>query len=246
MLCLVLVGAYALPPVWNRMVAVSCFALLPLVLLRGIGQASPDLPFRRWVRLGYWLLGLLSLVAFLFWHFTPVGLKSSGLPVLVLWTLFVGWSSVRLVKALAREPVVHGPVLQGAMAGYLLLGLTAGLLFSALETLHPGSFTSVHHAGGQLLVPRTSAFSPGVPVQQLDMIRFHYFALVTLTTTGYGDILPVTPQAQMASVVLALVGTTYVAVVMALLISRLTVQESVGGPGGSAGDGRRDGEGPRD
>lgn len=242
MLCLVLVGAYGLPPNWNRMVAVACFTLLPLVLLRGIGQASPDLPFPRWARRAYWLLGLLSLVAFLFWHFTPVGLTSSGLPVLVIWTLFVGWSSVRLVKALAREPVVHGPVLQGAMAGYLLLGLTAGLLFSALETVHPGSFTSVHHAGGQLVVPRTSVFSPEGPVQQLDMIRFHYFALVTLTTTGYGDILPVTPQAQMASVVLALVGTVYVAVVMALLISRLTVQETAEADGGPAPGGSGDGD----
>ena len=254
MLCLVLIGAYALPAGWNRLVAMACFTLMPLVLLRGIGHGSPTLPLQPWARRGYRVLGLLSLLAFLFWTFTPLGLRHSGLPVLVLWTLFVGWSSVRLVKGLAREPLVNGPVLQGAMAGYLLLGLTAGLLFGALETLHPGSFTSVHHAGGQLVAPWAERLGHDPLVYQVDMVRFHYFALVTLTTTGYGDILPVTPQAQMASMALALVGTVYVAVVMALLISRLTVQETAEagpapagrGDGIHAGDGRRDGEGPRD
>ncbi len=237
-----LIVAYALPQGWNRVGAMPCFTLLPLVLLRGLGQASPGLPFSPWSRRSFRLLGLLSLAAFLFWHFTPVGLTGSGLPVLVLWTLFVGWSCVRLVKGLAREPVVNGSVLQGAMAGYLLLGLTAGLLFGALETVHPGSFTSVQQEGGQLLLPRASLLSPEMPVRQLDPVRFHYFALVTLTTTGYGDILPVTPQAQMACAALALVGTGYVAVVMALLISRLTATTSAGGDGGA---GPPDDDGPR-
>lgn len=255
-LCLALLGAYALPAGLNRLVAMACFTLMPLVLLRGIGHGSPALPLRPWARRGYRVLGLLSLLAFLFWSSTPLGLRHSGLPVLVLWTLFVGWSSVRLVKGLAREPLVNGPVLQGAMAGYLLLGLTAGLLFGALETLHPGSFTSVHHAGGQLVAPWSERLGHDPLVYQVDMVRFHYFALVTLTTTGYGDILPVTPQAQMASTVLALVGTVYVAVVMALLISRLTVQETAEAETGSApgdrvdgvpaGDGGRDAEGPKD
>jgi len=41
---------------------------------------------------------------------------------------------------LAQEPEVSEKVLMGALAGYLLVGLTAGLLFSAVETVVPGSF----------------------------------------------------------------------------------------------------------
>ncbi|MCX5939845.1 MAG: ion channel [Cyanobium sp. LacPavin_0818_WC50_MAG_67_9] len=43
---------------------------------------------------------------------------------------------------------------------------------------------------------------------------------------GYGDVTPQTPQAQMVSVAIATAGTFYVAAVMGVLISRLTVQES--------------------
>ena len=37
---------------------------------------------------------------------------------------------------------------------------------------------------------------------------------------GFGDIVPVTQQAQMFSVAVSLIGTTYLALVMGVLISR--------------------------
>jgi voltage-gated potassium channel Kch len=60
----------------------------------------------------------------------------------------------------------------------------------------------------------------------LDFVRLNYFAFVTLTTTGYGDVVPRTPLAQMASVSVAVIGTLYVTVVMGLLISRLMLKEA--------------------
>jgi hypothetical protein len=47
---------------------------------------------------------------------------------------------------------------------------------------------------------------------------------VSLTTVGYGDIVPVRRLAQMTSVSLSVVGPLYLAMVMGLLISRFTVQ----------------------
>jgi hypothetical protein len=58
----------------------------------------------------------------------------------------------------------------------------------------------------------------------LDLSRIYYFAFVSLTTVGYGDIVPTTPTAQMASVALSIAGPLYLAVVMGLLISRYTIQ----------------------
>jgi hypothetical protein len=78
-------------------------------------------------------------------------------------------------------------------------------------------------------------------VWSLDFVRLNYYAFITLTSTGFGDILPNSAQAQMATIVVAILGNFYVAVVMGLLISRLTVQETAedtppppsdgGGPG---------------
>jgi hypothetical protein len=109
-------------------------------------------------------------------------------------------------------------VLQGALAGYLMLGLAAGLLCCALETIDPNSFSNVSLTAQDL--------GQSSPVWGLNFVRLNYFAFVSLTTMGYGDVTPQTPQAQMVSVAIATAGTFYVAAVMGVLISRLTVQES--------------------
>lgn len=145
----------------------------------------------------------------------------------------MGWSTLRLVMGLAHERRVNARVLMGAFAGYLLIGLTAGLLFSAIESIHSGSFSSFHSAASpQMPLTDLIGASPSQPVWQLNFIRLNYFAFVSLTTVGFGDIAPLTPQAQMASVAVSVIGTLYLAVVMGLLISRTTVQveESPGDP----------------
>jgi hypothetical protein len=62
-------------------------------------------------------------------------------------------------------------------------------------------------------------------VWAVDFVELNYFAFVTLTTTGYGDIHPVTPQTQMLCVMVAIAGTVYLAMVMGLLISRYTARD---------------------
>ena len=144
---------------------------------------------------------------------------------------------MRLVRGLGYEQRITGRVLMGACAGYLLIGLTAGLMFSALETIHSDSFSSVH--GPSIRVPITDQFdtASNVLVWQYNFVRLNYFAFVSLTTVGFGDITPLTAQAQMASVAVSVIGTFYLAVVMGLLISRATVQveQDAEAPGTRAG-----------
>ncbi|MFM7733858.1 MAG: potassium channel family protein [Cyanobium sp.] len=99
-----------------------------------------------------------------------------------------------------------------------MLGLTGGLLVSALETIQPGSFSNVQLEEG----------ATGSSVWHLSFVRLNYYAFVTFTTLGFGDVSPRTPPAQMLSVAIAESGDFYVAVVMGVLISRLTVQDSRG------------------
>jgi voltage-gated potassium channel Kch len=63
-------------------------------------------------------------------------------------------------------------------------------------------------------------------VWTLNFVRLTYFAFVSLTTVGYGDVVPATAQAQMLGILTATLGTLYVAVVMGLLISRLIAAEA--------------------
>lgn len=216
-ICVVLMVCMALPFPWSRLASIGYF-LFGVVLIRGLGRPPAKARVGRWPRRLYQLLGVAALAVWLLWSLTPVAMRTTGIPVIVLWALFSGWSAKRLIGLLGSERSVNGLVLSGALAGYLMLGLSAGLLFCALETIQPGSFSGV-----QIQPPGNSSI---MAVWGQDFVRLNYFAFVTLTTTGYGDVVPRTPMAQMASVSVAVIGTLYVAVVMGLLISRLMLKEA--------------------
>ena len=217
--CLIQISLFTLPNPWNRFAAIG-YLLLGLLMVRVLGHPEAD-PANSGVsrRLFRWV-GLAALGVSVLWYLTPLELRRTGLPVIALWGLFSLWSSIRLVRCLALERIVNGPVLRGALAGYLMLGLAGGLLCAALETFVPGSFEGV------TLSP--AAFPQAVPVWHLNFIRLHYYAFITLTTTGYGDVTAETPQSQMLSVAIAVCGTFYLASVLGLLISRYSVQQQSG------------------
>ena len=51
-----------------------------------------------------------------------------------------------------------------------------------------------------------------------------YFSIITLSTVGYGDILPVSDTARMLAMVEAVVGQFFVAVVVAMFVSLYTTK----------------------
>lgn len=222
--CLLVMATLALPEGWSRLASPG-YLLLALTMISGLGQPLSNEALGSPTRQIYRGLGLLTVMAGVVWSLTPVELRDSGIPLILLWSLFSVWSSLRLVRSLAAEHQVGPPVITGAFAGYLMLGLTAGLLCSTLETIHPGSFSDLQHTGQSLLQRQGGAIA-GQPVWTLSFIRLNYFAFVSLTTMGYGDVVPVTPQAQMLGVLIATAGTFYVAVVMGVLISRLIAAET--------------------
>jgi voltage-gated potassium channel len=223
LLTVLVMASFALP-VKLRLFGSLGYSLTLLLLVLALGG-----PIRHAGRpclgnLLYRLLGLTALVVQGLWSFAPAGAQRSGLPLLVMVTVFIAWSVLRLLALLALEPTVERRVLMGAVAGYLLLGLTAGLLMTILETIVPGSFTAVDDAT-QVLGPITSA-EVQQRMWQLDFVRLNYFAFVCLTTVGFGDIAPQTPQAQMITVTFTVIGPTYMALVLGLLINRSNSAEA--------------------
>ncbi len=214
--CLIQIGLFTLPNPWNRLAAIG-YLLLGLLMVQVLGHPEADPATGGLSRRLFRGVGLAALGVSVLWYLTPLELRRTGLPVIALWGLFSLWSSIRLVRCLALERIVNGPVLRGALAGYLMLGLAGGLLCAALETFVPGSFEGVSLS--------RAAIPQALPVWHLNFIRLHYYAFVTLTTTGYGDVTAETPQSQMLSVAIAVCGTFYLASVLGLLVSRYSVQQ---------------------
>ena len=190
---------------WATHVGYSLIALLlTQVMVQPHEQPS-------WSRRLYRGLGLLSVGTMWIWLLTPLELIYSGVPLALSWSLLVGWSVIRLVKRFALEPKVNEALLMGATAGYLHIGLTAGLVMSALETIQPGSFEP-------LLLQAAEEGSVLAAAQAFSALN--YYAFVCLTTVGFGDISPMLPLARMVSVATSITGPLYLAAVMGVLIGR--------------------------
>jgi voltage-gated potassium channel len=216
-ICLALLVSLNLPGPWARLSSLG-YLVLACTMLQTLAPRDRSSPSF----LIYRLLGLAVLTSGVIWYLTPLEMRGSGIPVLVLWSLFSCWSALRLILTLAQEQQVSGDVLQGALAGYLMLGLTGGLMFAALETIQPGSFTIGGVTFDLADGPVYGATVGQRQVWELNFVQLNYFAFVSLTTTGFGDVLPVRTLARMGSVSLAVAGTFYLAVVMGLLISRFS------------------------
>ena len=202
---LVLVG-FAFPRLmWTTHLGYSLIALLLTQVMVRDSQAP------QWSDRLYRGLGLFAVLTMWLWLLTPLELIYSGVPLALSWSLLVGWSVIRLVKRFAEEPKVTESQLMGATAGYLHIGLTAGLVMSALETIQPGSFEplTVADAADSSVLAAAHAFS-----------AINYHAFVCLTTVGFGDINPMLPLSRMVSVVTSITGPLYLAAVMGVLIGR--------------------------
>jgi len=123
-----------------------------------------------------------------------VAIGVSALLLFAYTTIFVLWRVLRSER-------VTGDTLCGAIAVYLMIGLTWSLAYVLLEHLHPGSFRLV--AAG---------------LQRVDGKDLLYFSFVTLATIGYGDAIPVTDGARSFAVLEGLCGTIYMAILVARLI----------------------------
>ena len=102
--------------------------------------------------------------------------------------------------------------------------LVGGLLLSVLATFNPHGFVN-HQQAESFALPEKCDSHQSLEAEQIDFININDFAFVSLTSVGYGDIVPVMPSTKMASVGLSVAGPFYISVVMGVLISRLSQME---------------------
>ena len=127
-------------------------------------------------------------------------------------TIFLGYVIVVVYRAVLTERDFDQNTVAGAISVYLLLGVLGSGLYAVAFVLQPESFTHVDVAdldGG---------------LRQGTTGRFLYFSFVTLTTLGYGDILPETPIAETLAWTEAVVGQVFLAVTIASLVGMRVAQ----------------------
>lgn len=113
---------------------------------------------------------------------------------------------------------VTAALISNAVSIYLIAGVVWTLVYNACEVLAPGSIVR----------------SDGGPVSSKDL---HYFSYVTMTTLGYGDMVPTADAVRVLAVGQAIWGQVFLAVVLSRLVglhvARETESSSDAGDGGA-------------
>ena len=120
--------------------------------------------------------------------------------------LMAGAMTLAVVQDFWQSTEAH---LYTAVSIYLLLGLLWFSLYCAVDTYYPGSISQ----GGSVLTHRED--------------QLLYFSLITLSTIGYGDIVPVDPEVRMLAALEGLIGVLYIAITVAILVSAFRHQHDV-------------------
>ncbi|GAA4493183.1 hypothetical protein GCM10023172_01420 [Hymenobacter ginsengisoli] len=109
--------------------------------------------------------------------------------------------TVAVARVVFRAKRISRHQLLGAVVVYLNLALLFVGAFDAINWAFPGAFTD----------------GTNVSLQTGELV---YFSLTTLTSTGYGDILPVHPLARSLANLEGVMGQLYLAILLARLVSQ--------------------------
>ncbi|HKU89816.1 MAG TPA: ion channel [Steroidobacteraceae bacterium] len=105
-----------------------------------------------------------------------------------------------LLRYVFGPEVMDGDRLWGAASAYLMIGILWCFVYALVELEHTQTF-----------------LVRGEPAN-LQLIELLYFSFSTLTTIGFGDIAPLSRGAQMAAIFEGIVGTLFLAILIAKLV----------------------------
>ena len=115
--------------------------------------------------------------------------------------VFVVACTVVIAKRLAQHRRISMQTVMGTLCIYLFVSLLFALVFGVIALLGDGAFFA--------------------QTEEPTGIDFIYFSLITITTTGFGDLSPVTGLGRMMASVEAILGNLYLVTVVALFVSNL-------------------------
>lgn len=119
---------------------------------------------------------------------------------IVFAVLLFFYTTIIIFIHLIRSREVTSEILFAAVCVYILIGLSWTAAYILLDFFYPGSFVDIE----------------GQPI--MDAPRYLFFSFVSLTTVGYGNIVPATDQARSLSMIEAIMGQLYLTIMVARLV----------------------------
>lgn len=148
-----------------------------------------------------WVILVLSLFVFIANTITQESALSINYLEFGLYFIFYAIVTMDIIRQVWQAKIVGKNVILGLISGYISLGLLAFFMCLTIYILYPDSF---------------SGLNPTMDITE----QLMYYTYITLMTIGYGDILPVTPIAQKASVFIGLIGQFYLVILTATVVGK--------------------------
>ncbi len=197
-LLIIFVGNFVLSPFFYSKIAntaLSIVFLYAFILIARTFSITPKL-----LR----LYSSVAILAFILGIIAKFGWYRSVVPFAVLiqavYAVYFGLALYWMLRDILLSQEVTADVVRGGICVYLLIGFFWGLLYGITASVNP------------------NAFSEPIVVEKESFSRIIYFSFTTLTTLGYGDILPLTPLARMLTNLEAIVGQLYPSIFIAILV----------------------------
>ncbi len=153
-----------------------------------------------------WRILAVAFMILIFW-LDPVGVQSKALDIFRLATLalFFIFVTVYLLRFIRRSSRVDIKVILTAITVYLLIGIIYGSLAFLMYELYDGAYKFPETITGHL-------FS-----------TFNYYSFITMSTVGYGDIVPLIPETRTLAYFISVTGQLYIGIIIAILVGKFMV-----------------------
>ena len=185
-----------LEPGWERLLGNVFFSI---ILIAGAITVSRHRVLRTLV----FSWGLVTFIFLWTWYLFPYRILVYVNTCLAL--VFLVLLTVLILGQAFREGPTTSHRIMAAVATYLILGVIWSLAYYLIALRIPGAFNV------------QGAVSPGDG--EVLRSRLFYFSFVTLTTLGYGDIVPVHPMVRMLVILEGVAGQLFPAILIARLVS---------------------------
>lgn len=167
------------------------------IVIAGFIWTSSESKMQRYIGAPLGILAFISLWA-------RTGLHSENYGLYLVFTItavvFFNFLAVTLLSTIIKSKEVNVGIIFGSIAGYLIIGILGALWMNLLDLVYPYSFSTTE--------------------PQLHNYDYFYFSFVSITTVGFGDILPQTPPAKSVVVLHTLIGQLYLTILVALLVGQ--------------------------
>jgi voltage-gated potassium channel Kch len=120
-----------------------------------------------------------------------------------IFLFFVAMSAILILEEVFAVSVVTSDTIKGGICVYFLIGFFWSILYSIVYSFNPTAFSK--------------------PMQISDI---NYFSFTTLTTTGYGDIVPTDPLTRILANLEAISGIMYPTIFIAQLVALYSNQKN--------------------